>query len=336
MVGHVEGQDLEVPRGALTVGLMNAVTTYDVEFLFANSVQTLVDRPQGVDVIFTDGTERTFDVVIGADGQHSMVRQLAFGPEDQFDRYMGWCFAGFTLPNPGKYHHEVIVYNKPGRFATMYAAPGADLGFTPIQAATAGGPEERVFGFLSFKSPRPTYEEARDTERMRTIVLNAYEGMNAWELPTLREGLRVADDVYADTVNQIRMPTWSKGRVAVAGDAAAAPSFLTGQGTSVALVGAYVLAKELARHDDHAMAFHAYEHAMRGFVGKNQSLVESGVRSSILERRRQIWRRNVLLRAFPLLNRLGVTNLFGARIIEASTAIDLSAYQDDLATPSTS
>jgi 2-polyprenyl-6-methoxyphenol hydroxylase-like FAD-dependent oxidoreductase len=316
MAGHVEGQDIEVPRGVLTAGLMSAAATCDIEYLFSNSIQTLVETPHLVDVTFADGTERSFDIVIGNDGQHSNVRELAFGPEAKFDRYMGWCFSGFTMPNPRGYHHEVLLYNKPGLFATIYAVGNSD----------------RVYGFLACKSPRPTYENARDIEWMRNHVLGAWEGIDAWEIPALRDGLRSADDVFADTVNQIHMPSWSRGRVVVAGDAAAAPSFLTGQGTSVALVGAYVLAKEIARHDDHVQAFRAYESATRAFVTTNQTLADGRTRTTILDRRRDIWRRNMLLRALPLVRRLGGGMLFGGRVTTASDGIDLSGYHDDLAT----
>ena len=121
-----------------------------------------------------------------------------------------------------------------------------------------------------------------------------------WEVPRLLDALRTADDLYFDTVSQIRMPIWSKGRVVLAADAAYAPSFRSGQGTSLALVGAYVLAGELASHDDPTEAFAAYERIVRPFVEANQALAIKADGEDLLLPRtpEELEARNRMLAAF--------------------------------------
>lgn len=246
-----DGRDLEVRRGDLTEILYDTVRD-DVEFLFDNSIVALNDHARGVDVTFSSGLQRTYDHVIGADGLHSAVRALTFGPEEQFHRYLGYCFAGFTMPNHLGLSHEGVLWNEPGRAAALYAV----------------GERESVHGFLSFARPEAPFGAFRDPEAQRDLVTEVFAG-DGWEVPQLVKAMHAADDLFFDTVSQIRMPRWSSGRVALVGDAAHAPSFLTGQGSSLALVGAYVLAGHMG---DAA----AYEREMRPFVEANQGLVDVG------------------------------------------------------------
>ncbi|HEX8867855.1 MAG TPA: FAD-dependent monooxygenase, partial [Lentzea sp.] len=248
--------DLEVRRGDLAEILHDAVRD-DVEFLFNDSIIALEDHSGGVDVTFHSGLQRTYDHVIGADGLHSAVRALTFGPEEQFHRYLGYCFAGFTMPNDLGLKQEGVMWNEPGRAAALYAV----------------GESETVHGFLSFTRAEAPFGAFRDPQAQRDLVASTFAG-DGWEVPRLVEVMRDADDLFFDTVSQIRMPRWSSGRVALVGDAAYAPSFLTGQGSSLALVGAYVLAGHLATAPDHA--FEAYERDTRPFVEANQGLVEEG------------------------------------------------------------
>jgi 2-polyprenyl-6-methoxyphenol hydroxylase-like FAD-dependent oxidoreductase len=253
-----DGSDLEVRRGDLAEILHDAVRD-DVEFLFDNSVSALNDHSGGVDVTFRSGLQRTYDHVIGADGLHSAVRALTFGPEEQFHRYLGYCFAGFTMPNHLGLAHEGLLWNEPGRAAALYAV----------------GSGESVHGFLSFTRAEPPFGAFRDPEAQRDLVASVFAA-DGWEVPRLVSAMRSADDLFFDTVSQIRLPRWSSGRVALVGDAAYAPSFLTGQGSSLALVGAYVLAGHLATAPDHTAAFEAYERETRPFVELNQNLVGEG------------------------------------------------------------
>ncbi|WP_198667084.1 FAD-dependent monooxygenase [Glycomyces dulcitolivorans] len=258
VVGGVEGRDLEVRRGDLARALYGAVAD-DVEFVFEDSIDTLAEHAHGVDVAFRGGSRRTFDLIVGADGLHSRTRGLVFGPEERFHHYLGYCFAGFTMANRFGLAHEGLIWNTPGRGAVLYAVRDSD----------------EVQALLVFARLEPPLGAFRDPAAQRDLVRAAFAG-DGWEVPAMVEAMGGADDLFFDVVSQIRQPRWSSGRVALIGDAAAAPSFLTGQGSSLALVGAYMLADALAAQRDHAEAFAAYERATRGFVDLNQAQIGSG------------------------------------------------------------
>ncbi|MFC8427376.1 FAD-dependent monooxygenase [Streptomyces sp. NPDC057253] len=256
--GGLDGQDLEVRRGDLA-GLLHAAVRDEVEFLYGDSVDTLDQGADGVDVTFRSGRRRRFDLVVGADGTHSDTREAVFGPEERFHRHLGQCFALFTVPNTLGLSHELVLWNSPGRAAALYAVEDS----------------AEAHAFLTFHRPEPPLDVLGDPDAQRALVAAAFAGAG-WEVPRLVDALRDADDLFFDTAAQIRMPRWSHGRVALVGDAAYAPSFLTGQGTSLALAGAYMLADALARYRDHSLAFAAYERDLRAFVAMNQALVDNG------------------------------------------------------------
>ncbi|MFI7405448.1 FAD-dependent monooxygenase [Streptomyces sp. NPDC049541] len=277
VTGGVTGRDLEVRRGDLTDALYTAVRD-DVEFLFNDSIETLDQSGRGVDVTFRGGSRRTFDMVFGADGLHSRTREFLFGPEDQFHRYLGYCFAVFTMRNTFGLFRETVMWNAPGRAAALYAV----------------GDDEDVHAFLNFAHPEPPFDAFRNPEAQRDLVAAVFTDAG-WEVPGMLAAMRDTDDLFFDTVGQIRMPRWSSGRVALVGDAAYAPSFLTGQGTSLALVGAYMLAGSLADRD-HAAGFAAYEHNTREFVTVNQDQVGKGDATLFPTTARALEQRNAMLR----------------------------------------
>ncbi|GHJ41898.1 FAD-dependent monooxygenase [Streptomyces sp. TS71-3] len=277
-------EDIEVPRGDLTGALYEAVRD-SVEFVFNDSIATLDDGSGGARVTFRGGARRTFDLVVGADGIHSHTRGLVLGPEERFHHYLGRCFAGFTVPNPLTLSHEVMLWSVPGRTAALYAVGSGEL----------------VHGLLTFAHPELPYDAFRSPERQCDMVAEAFPE-TAWELPRMVAAMHAADDLFFDVVSQIRMTEWTRGRVALVGDAAYAPSFLTGQGTSLALIGAYVLARELATYADHVEAFAAYEKAMRPFVTLNQGLVDDdGAVALFPSTEEAIQQRNTTLRSLATL-----------------------------------
>ncbi|MGW9458921.1 FAD-dependent monooxygenase [Streptomyces globisporus] len=278
VTGGVAGADLEVRRGAL-VGALHSAVRDDVEFLFDDSIDTLDQHRHGVDVTFRRGGGRTFDLVVGADGLHSHTRGLVFGPEERFHRYLGYCFAGFTLPNTFGLVRETTLWNAPGRAAVLYAV----------------GDGDDVHGFLNFARPQPPLDAFRNPEVQRDLVEAVFADAG-WEVPGMLTAMRAADDMFFDVVSQIRMPRWADGRVALVGDAAYAPSFLTGQGSGLALVGAYMLAGSLAAEQDHTAAFAAYERDSRPFVTLNQDLVGTGDALLFPTTARALEERNALLR----------------------------------------
>ncbi|MFE6411007.1 FAD-dependent monooxygenase [Streptomyces sp. NPDC057837] len=275
--GGAAGRDVEIRRGDLTAALHAAVRD-DVEFLFGDSIDTLDRSGPGVDVTFRRGSRRTFDLVIGADGVHSHTRAMLFGPEERFHRYLGYCFAVFTMRNTLGLSHETVMWNSPGRAAALYAV----------------GDGDEVHAFLNFACPEPPFDAFGDPRAQRALVEEVFAGAG-WEVPGMLAALREADDLFFDGVSQIRMPRWSSGRVALVGDAAYAPSFLTGQGTSLALVGAYTLAASLAGAD-HAEGFAAYERTTREFVTLNQDLVGQGEATLFPTTARALRQRNEMLR----------------------------------------
>jgi 2-polyprenyl-6-methoxyphenol hydroxylase-like FAD-dependent oxidoreductase len=258
VAGGVEGRDVEVRRADLTEVLYRAVRD-DVEFVFDDSIGTLTQNQRGVDVTFSSGAQRSFDLVLGADGLHSHTRDLVFGPEQQFHRYLGYCFAVFTMANKFGLSHEGVIWNTPGRAAVLYAVRDSS----------------EVHAFLNLALPEPPYDILRDLEAQRDLLATTFAD-DAWEIPAMVTAMHDVDDMFFDTVSQIHLPRWSSGRVALLGDAAHAPSFLTGQGSSLALVSAYMLADSLATHPDHTSAFAAFERDTRGFVQLNQAQVGKG------------------------------------------------------------
>ncbi|CAL9350891.1 putative protein [Streptomyces sp. enrichment culture] len=278
VAGGAEGQDLEVRRGDLAA-ILYAMVRDDVEFLFDDSIATLDQSGHGVDVTFHSGQRRTFDLVVGSDGMHSPTRESLFGPEEQFHHYLGYCFAVFTMPNTFGLSRELMVWNTPGKAAALYAV----------------GDDDELHAFLNFHRPEPPVDVLRDPGAQRDLVATVFAGAG-WEVPRMVNAMHDADDLFFDTAGQIRMPHWSSGRVTLVGDAAYAPSFLTGQGSSLALVGAYVLADALARNRDHTAAFAAYERGVRKFVAMNQALVDNGAATFFPTTARALEQRNTMLR----------------------------------------
>ncbi|WP_158813197.1 FAD-dependent monooxygenase [Methylocapsa sp. S129] len=253
--GGAAGRDIELPRGELTSVLYDLTRDREVRYRFDDSIDALEDDGAGVDVRFRSGAEQRFDIAIGADGMHSNTRALAFGPEAPFNRYLGFCFNLFSLPNDLGLSHEAVVYAEPGRLAGVYAV----------------GDSRTLHAFLNFATDEPPFHSNTDLDKQRQRTAEIFGG-GGWIIRRLVAAMQRADDLFFDTVSQIHMPRWSSGRVALVGDAAHAPSFLSGQGSSLALVGAYVLAGELAAHADPVDAFASYERIARPFMEANQAL----------------------------------------------------------------
>ncbi|TDD45200.1 FAD-dependent oxidoreductase [Kribbella antibiotica] len=300
MTGGEEGFDLEVRRGDLAEALYRP-TRDRIDYLFGDSIARLDDRGDRVDVVFASGVERSFDLVIGADGLHSSTRGMVFGPEEDYHRYIGFAFAGFTLPNEFGLSHEGVIWNAPGRCAAL----------------NAHEPDEPVYGFLTFRLEEPPYDAFRNPAAQRELVASRFPEQG-WHVPRLVEAMRNSADMFFDVVSQIHMPGWSRGRVALVGDAAYATSFMSGQGSSVALVGAYVLAGELATHADHTEAFTAYEQRVRGFVEQNQALVQEGQSGLAPTTQELLDARNAALRG---------QTMSREEAREAHTALELPDYE---------
>lgn len=245
-------RELEILRGDLA-SLLFDLTKDKVEYIFGNQITQLNEGETSVLVTFQNGTERHFDLVICADGIRSKTRALIFGDEPTI-RPVGLYISYLTIPRT----------TTDSAWARWYNAPGSRVIFIrPDNEGTT-----RVsFSFLS--APKG-YERLAAAEQ-KEILKKTYADVG-WEAPRILAELDANQDIYFDGISQVMAPRWSNGRCAMVGDAAFCPSPLSGMGTSLAIVGAYVLAGELSRHADHQQAFAAYESRLRPFVNQVQKL----------------------------------------------------------------
>lgn len=276
-------RDLEVLRGDLARILRE--TAADAEHVFGDWPTELRQDSGGVEVAFRSGHVRRFGLVVGADGLHSGVRQLVFGPEDEFRHHLGYCAAVVTVPKELAADRSVLLHNTPGKVVALYSS----------------GNHDDARALFLFRSPEEHDGGDRgDLEQQRQTVLDAFTGQSP-KVSELLDELRRAPDFFFDSLSQIRMPTWSEGRVALVGDAAHAPALLSGAGSSLALVGAERLARELGDGDDHRTAFARYENAHRPAAERGQRGTSSSARVLVPDTRFGLWTRNHLSRlAAPL------------------------------------
>ncbi len=241
---------LEVPRSDLAA-ILAAAGGDHVEFIPGDTVAALHDDGRGVDVTFDHAAARRFDLVVGADGLHSRVRSLIFGPERQFSTHLGMYVATTVLPQPSPDPHTVIMHNTPGRAIAVHPGTGRE-----------------GVAFI-FRHPRLPGPDDRDPRRHRQLLTATYAGMG-WRAPELIEQVRDSDDLYFDSVSRVRLDTWSRGRTVLVGDAASCVSLL-GEGSSMAIAGAATLAQALAATPgDPPAAVRRYEHAHRRRVRLHQ------------------------------------------------------------------
>ncbi|WP_102416914.1 FAD-binding protein [Mycobacterium sp. 4858] len=261
--GPVDSPDVELLRDDL-VELLYGASQWTAEYIFDDTITGLDDDGTAVHVTFERAAARSFDLVIGADGLHSNVRRLVFGPEEQFIERLGTHAAIFTVPNFLDLDYWQTWHYGDASMAGVYSARNN----TEARA---------MLGFMDAEL-RIDY---RDTQAQFAELERRMAG-DGWVRPQLLEYMRSAPDFYFDEMSQIKMDRWSKGRVALVGDAAYCCSPLSGQGTSVALLGAYILAGELAAatHDgtvDYELGFANYHKEFNDYVKRNQWLVVDNI-----------------------------------------------------------
>jgi 2-polyprenyl-6-methoxyphenol hydroxylase-like FAD-dependent oxidoreductase len=270
--------EVEIMRGDLAAILYDA-TKRDVEYVFDDSIRTLEQDDGGVTVAFERGATRRFDLVVGADGTHSAVRRLAFGPEAQFLRYLGHYFA-FASADPALGADRwMTLYNLPGKSAGIYRS----------------GNHTVAKAYLTFHQPDQLTYDYRDIGQQKHLLSEAYAGVSSWLVPQLLAGALSDPDFYFDSLSQVRMPSWSSGRITLVGDAAHCASPVSGAGAMLGLIGAYRLAGELAAAGgNHHVAFRRYEEAHRPLIKRSQSNLFIGMVAP--RSRAGIWARNTMAR----------------------------------------
>lgn len=255
--------DIEILRGDLSRVLYDD-TRDGVEYVFGDRIAELTQDADGVDVAFAGGDRRRFDLVVGADGLHSALRAMVFGPHERFVRHLGLVLAFYSVPNEFGLDRWLLEcqHKESGRSALL----------RPIQDAT------RAMAMFSF--PAATFDvDYRDVAAQKRLLRERMAGFG-WLTPRLLAHLDDSPDFYLDQVGQVVMDRWCSGRVGLFGDAAFSSSPMSGQGTGLALVGAYLLAGELATAGwDPEAGFAAFEGRMRSFVEANQEIGRMHVQS---------------------------------------------------------
>jgi 2-polyprenyl-6-methoxyphenol hydroxylase-like FAD-dependent oxidoreductase len=274
-----EPADVELPRGDLAAILRDAVPD-EVEIQFGSSVRALEQDAAGVTAEFGSGPARRFDVVLGADGAHSGIRALAFGPEADYLTHLGVYVA--TLPLDGDAGTDFVMYNTPGRAVAIHPA------------------KDRPIAAFMFRAPQIPQFDHRDLEQHKRLLCDAYAGAG-WRVPELLDRVRATDDLYFDSVSRIRVPAWSRGRIGLVGDAASCVS-LFGDGSSLAMIGAFTVADSLT--GDIPAGLRAYEARHRPQRTAKENSVAYATRLFIPATWAGIAVRNLAVQLMPAVNRL--------------------------------
>jgi 2-polyprenyl-6-methoxyphenol hydroxylase-like FAD-dependent oxidoreductase len=230
-----------------------------VRTIFGDSIEAIEQDDAGARVTFRHSAAERFDIVVGAGGLHSPVRRLLFGPESRFEKYLGYYAASFSVDGyPRRDPNAYVSYAAPGRQVSRYSLRG-----------------DRTVFFFAFSADDRLPAGPAELGRQKGILRETF-GRDRWECPDILAALDDCSELYFDSVSQIRMGAWSRGRVALVGDACFCPSLLAGQGSALAMTGAYILAGELKKAGgDYQAAFRSYENMLGPFMARKQRAGES-------------------------------------------------------------
>ncbi|MGJ4902450.1 FAD-binding domain [Bradyrhizobium sp. HKCCYLS2058] len=290
------GSYVTVQRSELSRLLFGSIKN-GTEVLFGDEIIAFREEPECIRVELERAGERHFDLLIGADGLHSRVRSLVFGPQTAFERHLGYVVAAFEVRGYRPRDQDVYL---------MYSQPGRMVGRFTLR-------DDRTMFLFVFASTDPHLPASPDQQK--TVVRDVYRG-GGWECHEILAELDRTDDLYFDRVSQIRMPSWSRGPVALVGDAAFCVSLLAGQGSALAMIAAYVLAGELAASSGrYQEAFARYDEVLRTYIEAKQGAAERFAGAFAPKTRAGLLFRNLVIKtfAFPGVARLA----FGRDIADA-------------------
>jgi 2-polyprenyl-6-methoxyphenol hydroxylase-like FAD-dependent oxidoreductase len=249
------GRYVSIERSALARLIYNNI---NCEAIFGDSISAVEEEERNVRVRFQSGIERRFDLVIGAGGLHSQVRKLCFGPQELYEKHLGYVVAAFEVEGYRPRDENVYV---------AHSAPGRQIARFSMRN------DRTLFLFVIASDFNPvTYPRTTVAQKafLRRLCQN-----DGWEVSRILEQLNHTEELYFDRVSQIRMDAWSRGRIALVGDAAFCVSLLAGQGAALAMIGAYILAGELAKAEgNYSRAFEVYEQMLRPFITAKQKVAQ--------------------------------------------------------------
>jgi 2-polyprenyl-6-methoxyphenol hydroxylase-like FAD-dependent oxidoreductase len=299
---NVDGRFVTVPRGELSAMIYRSIDQR-AETVFDESLSAITQHDSTVRVTLERGGSREFDLLVGAGGIHSPVRDLVFGPASRFETDLGYRVAAFEAKGYQPRDELVyLAYTMPGRMIARFAMRG----------------DKTLFLFV-FTAAHMSGPDPQDVSQAKTTLHRVF-GNAGWECPEILRELDAAPDVYFDRVSQIVMDHWSDGRVALIGDAAAAVSLLAGEGAGLAMVQAYILAGELSRAGgNHRDAFRRYERQLRPIVEARQRSAREFAAMFAPKTALGLWTRN---QASKLLN-----------IPRLADWVIRSEFRDDIALP---
>jgi len=274
------GRFITVGRSDLA-RLIFATVRDNCETLFGDSIIRLEEEAGGINVALEHGGERRFDLVVGADGLHSNVRYLTFGPQERCEAHLGYMVAAFEAAGYQPRDERVyVVHGVPGRQVARFALH-----------------QDRTLFLLVFAGE---IDPGPDIAAQKAVLRETFAHVG-WECPQMLAALDACDDLYFDRVSQIRLDNWSRGRVVLVGDAASCISLIGGQGSAIAMIQAYVLAGELAAaRGQHGEAFRHYETLLRPYLAIKQQAAMHFASAFVPRTAFGIWLRNVVIKAFAI------------------------------------
>jgi 2-polyprenyl-6-methoxyphenol hydroxylase-like FAD-dependent oxidoreductase len=302
-----DGRYVTIPRTDLVRHVYRKAEDH-CETIFGDSIAGIMQDADGVDVSFEHAPPRHFDVVIGADGLHSVVRKLVFGNEDRFEKFLGYSVAAFEATGYQPRDEDIYI---------NYSIPGKQVGRLTLR-------NNRTLFLFIFADERGRRIDPHDTDAHKATLRSQF-GNLGWECQQILAAMESCDELYFDRVSQIRMDRWSQGRVGLIGDAAFCPSLLAGQGSALAMIAAYVLAGELGRaNNSPEEALKRYELQLYPFMLAKQNAAENFASSFAPRTRWGLFLRNQVTKTFAI--PFVAKQLMGTSLLDR---IDLPDYTEN-------